>query len=134
MATVTHGIPKEGATCMSCWDDVDSTSYVEYKSSTEAEWLPSGFCVSCVEHLLNSQWEIYTTALAKTTCKAEQRRLLKAGPPINIKDATALACPDNGEVYSLWFMRDGEVHSAKLTGSLVGEVTSPLTRACFLHS
>lgn len=108
---------------MSCWDDIDASTYVEYKSSEESEWMPSGFCVNCVNHLLNTQWELYTTALAKTTCKAEQRRLLKAGPPINIKDATALACPDGAEAHSLWFMSDGEVHSAKLVGSLVGEVS-----------
>ena len=45
-----------------------------------------------------------------------------SGPPINLKDAKALECPDNGEVYKLWFITDGEEHSAKLDGSLEGEV------------
>lgn len=107
---------------MSCWDDVTPESYVEYKSSAESEWKPSGFCQTCINFLLNSQWDIYTSALAKSTCKAEQRRLLQHGPPINIKDAKALECPDGGEVFSLWFMSDGLEHSAKLKGSLVGEV------------
>ena len=117
-----HGVTKPGASCMSCWDDIDSSNYVEYKSSESSEWLPSGFCGSCVDHLLNSQWDIYTSALAKTTCKAEQRRLLKTGPPINIKDATALPCPDGGEVYLLWYMKDNLERSAKLKDSLEGEV------------
>ena len=117
-----HGNPVEGTSCMSCWDEVDAANYVEFKASADSLWKASGFCVVCIEHLLQSQWDIYTSALAKTTCKAEQRRLLKVGPPINIKDATALPCPDGGEVYSLWFKRDGEEHSAKLDGSLTGEV------------
>jgi len=107
---------------MSCWDDVDSSNYVEYKATETADWAPSGFCETCVAYLLKAQWEIYTSALAKTTCKAEQRRLLKAGPPVNLKDATAFPTPDNGEVYSLWYMSDGLEHSAKLEGSLIGEV------------
>jgi hypothetical protein len=120
--TDSHKIPTHGATCMSCWDDIDGSVYVEFQSSHDSEWFPSGFCENCVNHLLNNQWELYTSALAKTTCKAEQRRLLKMGPPINIKDATALPCPDGGEVFLLWFMSDGNEHSAKLTGSLIGEV------------
>ena len=71
-----HGSPVEGSTCMSCWDDIDKTNYVEYKPSVEASWKPSGFCQVCIEYLIKSQWELYTSALAKTTCKAEQRRLL----------------------------------------------------------
>eukprot|EP00598_Pedospumella_elongata_P000672 CAMPEP_0184966628 /NCGR_PEP_ID=MMETSP1098-20130426/247_1 /TAXON_ID=89044 /ORGANISM="Spumella elongata, Strain CCAP 955/1" /LENGTH=155 /DNA_ID=CAMNT_0027487937 /DNA_START=25 /DNA_END=492 /DNA_ORIENTATION=+ len=118
---MTHLTPLAGATCMSCWDDVDSSNYVEYKATETADWAPSGFCETCVAYLLKAQWEIYTSALAKTTCKAEQRRLLKAGPPVNLKDATAFPTPDNGEVYSLWYMSDGLEHSAKLEGSLIGE-------------
>ena len=106
---------------MSCWDDIDATSYVEYRASQEAEWKSSGFCQVCVSYLLTSQWELYTSALAKTTCKAEQRRLLAAGPPMNLKDAKALETPDGAEVHSLWFMSDGQEHSAKLDGSLLGD-------------
>lgn len=108
---------------MSCWDDVTSENYVEFKATEKAEWQPSGFCEVCIGYLLKSQWEIYTNALAKTTCKAEQRRLLKGGPPINLKDSKALPCPDDAEIHSLWYMSDGAEHSAKLEGSLVGEVS-----------
>ena len=125
MSSSAHKSPAEGATCMSCWDDIDASNYVEFKASESGEWVPSGFCEVCIAYLLKTQWETYTTALAKTTCKAEQRRLLKSGPPINIKDAKALPCPDEAETHSLWYMSDGQVHSAKLEGSLVGEVSLP---------
>lgn len=114
----------DGSTCMSCWDDIDSSNYVEFKSSATSEWIASGFCQVCVDYLIKTQWELYTGALAKTTCKAEQRRLLKAGPPINLKDAKALPCPDEGEVHSLWYASDSAEHSAKLAGSLEGEVAT----------
>jgi len=39
-----------------------------------------------------------------------------------LKDSKALPCPDDGEVFLLWFMIDGLERSAKLEGSLVGEV------------
>mmetsp|Transcript_13013 Transcript_13013/g.21659 ORF Transcript_13013/g.21659 Transcript_13013/m.21659 type:complete len:168 (+) Transcript_13013:66-569(+) len=119
--TAGHHSIVEGSTCMSCWDDIDTTNYVEFKSSAESPWIPSGFCEVCTSYLLKSQWDLYTSALAKTTCKAEQRRLLKAGPPINLKDVKALPCPDDGEVHLLWFMSDNQDHSAKLEGSLEGE-------------
>ena len=31
-----------------------------------------------------------------------------------------MPCPDDGEVHSFWYMNDGEIHSAKLHGSLEG--------------
>jgi hypothetical protein len=107
---------------MSCWDDIEGSNYVEFRATESGPWIPSGFCEVCVSYLLKTQWELYTSALAKTTCKAEQRRLLKTGPPINLKDEKALPCPDGAEIHSLWFMSDGAEHSAKLEGSLVGEV------------
>ena len=48
------------------------------------KWLPCHFCLTCTEYLLQTQWKKYTDGLAKATCKAEQRRLLDKGPPINI--------------------------------------------------
>lgn len=90
--------------------------------SIDSVWLPSQFCETCIVYLLKTQWELYTTALAKTTCKAEQRRLLTTGPPINLKDIKALPCPNDSEVYLLWYMSDNLTHSAKLEGSLIGEV------------
>jgi hypothetical protein len=85
-------------------------------------WLPSGFCIHCIKHLLSTQWDTYVNTLCKTTCKAEQRRMLTRGPPINLSDKTALPCPDDEEVYALWYMSSpDEEQSAKLTGSLVGK-------------
>jgi hypothetical protein len=46
--------------------------------------MPSLFCATCVDYLLTSQWQKYVDQLAKASCKAEQRRLLDKGPPINI--------------------------------------------------
>lgn len=150
-----HAEPASGSNCMCCWDDLEATTYVEYRCSASSDWLPSGYCTgkahsgnwladlsffcsptvltgeftnwvfllkACIDQLLLTQWSKYTTALEKTTCKAEQRRLLAKGPPINISDPKALPCPDGGEVHSLWYMVDLKEHSAKLEGSLAGKV------------
>jgi hypothetical protein len=75
----------------------------------------------CIGQLLSTQWNAYVSALAKTTCKAEQRRLLARGPPINLRDPKALPCAEEGEVQLLWYMAEGAEKSAKLEGSLEGE-------------
>ena len=116
-----HGEAESGSTCGCCWEDLSAANYVEYRASAESQWLPSKFCEDCVGILLASQFDQYRKSLSTTTCKAEQRRLLEAGPPINLKDKTALPTPDDGEVYSLWYASDGCEHSAKLEGSLEGE-------------
>ena len=120
---MSHQAPLEGSTCKSCWDDLSAETYVEYRAEEGGAWLASGYCQGCVLHLQATQWGTYTSALAKTTCKAEQNRLLARGPPINLRDSSdqAMPCPDSGEVISLWFMSDGQERSAKLVGSLVGE-------------
>ena len=118
---MSHKSPKEGATCLSCWEDLTPSTYVEFKSSVDSEWAESRYCEICITELLRSKWPMYVTSLKNVTCKAEQRRLLAKGPPINLADPE-LPCPDNGEVFLFWFMSDGQEHSAKLEGSLTGEV------------
>ena len=70
---------------------------------------------------MQTQWKTYVTGLEKSTCKAEVRRMLKNGPPINLRDIKALPCPDDGETQLLWYASDQQEHSAKLTDSLLGE-------------
>ena len=79
-------------------EDLSSDNYVEYRAKADGEWKPSGILRgTCVKMLLKSQWKTYTDGLAKSTCKAEQRRMLDKGPPINISDKSALPCPDGTE-------------------------------------
>ena len=55
------------------------------------EWKPATCCSTCVEYLLNTQWKLYVDLLEKTTCAAEQRRLLEKGPPLNVSVRPLLA-------------------------------------------
>jgi hypothetical protein len=100
--------------------------FVKVKSScTDSLLHPDGMNmrVGCIHIIISSQWAAYVNTLAKTTCKAEQRRMLTRGPPVNISDKTALPCPDDGEVYSLWYMDSPNIEqSAKLEGSLTDQV------------
>jgi len=120
-----HNSPPAGGECLCCFGDLDETCYVEYKASEMGAWLPSKFCEMCVQHLLSTLFKKYKDSLANSTCQAEMRRLVESGPPVNLKDTTALPCEEdsdnkNGEVHSLWYMSDGKVHSAQLEGALVG--------------
>lgn len=80
-----HSQPEEGATCACCWDNVTAENYVEYKASADDSWHPSGYCLDCINILLKSQWQQYNDQVKTVKCKAEQRRLLTRGPPINLR-------------------------------------------------
>ena len=123
-----HPVPHDKQ-CACCFEDLSNSNYAEYlpypheENNNHPLWTPSPYCADCIEHLLRTQWSIYTEALAKTTCKAEQRRLLTRGPPINLRDDRALPCPANGEVHKLWYHHGNTEKDAKLEYSLVGEVS-----------
>lgn len=127
MSEGSHGSPVEGSSCACCWDDITSENYVEYRSfdsssaHSSLQWLPSGYCQACVEQLIKTQWYTYVSSIEKSTCRAEMKRLLARGPPVNVRDPKAMPCPDEREVAELWYISDGAVHDAKLEGSLTGE-------------
>lgn len=87
-----HSQPEDGATCACCWDDVNAANYVEYKASADDSWHPSGYCLDCINILLKSQWQQYNDQVKTVKCKAEQRRLLTRGPPINLRVRCRLSC------------------------------------------
>jgi len=52
--------------------------------TTGGPWKPALICTDCIEQLIESQYHAYTHKLANPSCAAEQRRLLNAGPPVNV--------------------------------------------------
>lgn len=116
----SHQLPVEGGLCQCCYSDIDSSNYVEYRGEDE-KWYVSGYCQMCVEYLLSSQWSDYVTRLQKTTCKAEQRRMLARGPPEYLRDEKMFMEVPDSEVRWLWYMSDSSVKSARLEGALEGE-------------
>jgi hypothetical protein len=123
---MSHTDPPSGFECACCMEDISAANYVEYlpfPSEEEANptWLRSVFCQSCVEYLVQTQFQNFKDAWQKTTCKAEQRRLVIRGPPVNLRDDKALPCPGKVEINLLWFSSDGQERSAKLNDSYEGE-------------
>ena len=116
-----HAKPGNDLDCMVCWDTLNEETYIEYKISADSKWMPGMICETCVEHLRKTQYARYSELLQKSTCKAELRRLLTAGPPIRVREPQALPCPNDGEIHSLWFISDKKEHSALLEGALEGE-------------
>ncbi len=131
---------------MVCCEDLTINNYAEYlpyppedgmvseMEWEEAGWLPSPYFSNCIEtEFLPNQLDRWIDSLQKATCKAEQRRILTPGPPINSKDVKGMPCPNNGEVYKLWYSKDNVEKVAKLEGSLVGEVINIILQTihCF---
>ncbi|KYN96087.1 hypothetical protein PGSY75_1449800 [Plasmodium gaboni] len=107
--------------CLICYDDIDESNYIEYKTDEHSKWYPSKFCLNCTGILIDSQYEKYINSVQKSECLKEQTSLLKLGPPINVKDKNGYPESDDKEIYSLWYFCDKKIHSAKLKGSLMGE-------------
>lgn len=130
---MTHALScPAGKECLCCMEDLSSENFVEYlpfphEENPNPTWLPSQFCQTCIEYLIQTQFKNFQDAWQKTTCKAEQRRLVTKGPPVNLRDDKALPCPGNVEIARLWYMSDGQEKSAKLFNSLEGEV-----KICYL--
>jgi len=118
---VEHGKPPDQNECMVCFGDIDNENYVEYQTDDNSKWFAALSCQMCIEYLIETQFNRYSELVKTTTCKAELGRLLKSGPPINLREPTTLPCPDDKEVHKLWYMSDNKERSAKLVGSLEGE-------------
>ncbi|GAW82589.1 hypothetical protein, conserved [Plasmodium gonderi] len=107
--------------CLICYDDIDESNYIEYKTSHTSEWYPSMFCLNCTEILIQTQYHKYINNVQKSECLREQKNLLEMGPPINVKDKNGFPLSEGNEIHSLWYFCDKKIHTAKLDGSLVGE-------------
>eukprot|EP00349_Pseudokeronopsis_sp_Brazil_P008790 CAMPEP_0202972034 /NCGR_PEP_ID=MMETSP1396-20130829/32842_1 /ASSEMBLY_ACC=CAM_ASM_000872 /TAXON_ID= /ORGANISM="Pseudokeronopsis sp., Strain Brazil" /LENGTH=152 /DNA_ID=CAMNT_0049702029 /DNA_START=93 /DNA_END=551 /DNA_ORIENTATION=+ len=124
---MTHSTsPPVGKECLCCMEDISAENYAEYLPHAHEEnpnpsWIPAQYCQTCIEYLLQTQFQNFKDAWQKTTCKAEQRRLVTRGPPINLRDDKAMPCPGKVEINLLWYMSDGQEKSAKLLNSLEGE-------------
>merc|ERR1711991_182826 len=122
-AMAEHGTP--AGDCMICFEELDERNYVEYKCTEDGAWKAASLCEFCVEYLKGSQYKKYVDDLAKTTCAAEQRRLLADGPPVNIYEPHGMpcvcgTCEGRLEVAALWYASKGDV-SPQLEGALTGE-------------
>ncbi|EGD75536.1 hypothetical protein PTSG_06606 [Salpingoeca rosetta] len=102
----THQEPKEGAACMCCFDelrnkvgsegeDEEPINYVEYRTSPSSPWKPSGYCEDCLRHLMSIKFNKFLDDVKKADCGRSLRNLLLAGPPLYMKDATALPVDDD---------------------------------------
>lgn len=101
-----HNAPVDGAECASCMDDITEENYAEYQAQEGEEqgehggilhvpadhpcapggaWLPSMYCSGCLDIMLQRKWEDWKNLVINTKCEAEWRRLLKVGPPINLR-------------------------------------------------
>eukprot|EP00042_Codosiga_hollandica_P020969 m.70479 g.70479 ORF g.70479 m.70479 type:complete len:149 (-) comp50141_c0_seq1:124-570(-) len=124
MASSAHAEPS-GA-CMCCYDDLEAGNYVEYNTSDASPWLPSKYCSVCLQMLMDSKFESYVSAVAKSTCEAELRRLMLKGPPVWIDDPIGLPVGEGEHVHSLWFSEDNSIRSAKVKGALEGDARQKL--------
>jgi len=110
--------------CVYCCDEINPSTYVEYRAVSDGPWFPSVYCSGCLKaHFIESQWAKYLENVEKADCAAALRRLLSCPPPLNVKDA-GLPCKDNGhndEVQLFWYSSTKSEGSAKLKDSLEGE-------------
>ena len=118
--TFMRPVPPE-IPCLICFEDIDSSSFVEFQASDGDRWRGALFCWGCIQSLQRSQFSTYKTQLANSTCAKETKQLLARGPPINLRDAHGFPGTEGSEVHSLRLFSTGEVLPAKLVDSLEGD-------------
>lgn len=109
-------------TCAICFDDINENNYVLFTiSSTEnTNWQPCTTCSECVNILLESKWSNYMEAIEKADCYVGLKTLLQHGPPINLRCCELELDNKNKEIEYHEFYINGQIVSAKLKGSLIG--------------
>jgi hypothetical protein len=128
----THSEVPAEKECRCCYGPITSENYAEYlpfppqepangDEQDEWKWLPSVYCMDCLEYMIPQKWSLFMEKLATIKCATAQRRVIEEGPPINFHDHNALPCPNNGEIYMFWYCKDNVTKSAKLPDSLIGE-------------
>lgn len=104
----------------------DTFTEVKYKDAPNGQWMDSKYCSSCIQHLIDTQWETYTDNIKTEKCKVALKRLIDTGPPINLRDSLVFPCSnERNEVYE--FLINGEIFSAKVKCPLSDE---ELTEYC----
>ena len=111
--------PKQ-AECTACFGQIDSSNYVLYKDDIFKDWITCGYCLECVEYMLQHSWESFVDQVIKADCLAALTKLLARPPPTNFRDGVGVPCNnETGEVVKFYF--NGAEQSAKLEGALVGD-------------
>lgn len=119
-----HAAPVKGATCAALWDDIDESNYCEYQSSS-GKWYPCVYCEDVVRQMINTQFHMYKKQVEESTCKAQMRSLVAAGPPVWISDKV-MHVEDGEHITKLWFSSSKSTISAKLMGALEGDERNEL--------
>ena len=101
-----HGQPADSDVCQCCFDELrikvgeageedEPINYVEYRVSPQHPWQPSGYCEDCLRHLMSLKYKEYLEKVKAADCGRSLRNMLSQGPPLFIRDSTAL--PTNTE-------------------------------------
>lgn len=110
--------------CASCLGDLTNDVSVTYQDNENSEWKECVFCKTCIDYMLETKWSDFMASLKKINCKAEFKRIVMSGPPINLRDNSIQCSNESKEVYK--FKCDNEEFSAKLKDSFVGSVRDEL--------
>ncbi|KAJ1485013.1 hypothetical protein T484DRAFT_1795206 [Baffinella frigidus] len=127
--STTHGNPPEGLDCMCTFDEIDSTSYVEYQAQPSGLWYPAKYGAETIQEMLDTGYDKYMTDVEKASsdCAAAVRRLVVKGPPIYLSDVHALPIVEGQtHISTVWFCKDSREVSAKLKGALEGAAREEL--------
>jgi hypothetical protein len=112
--------------CVVCIEELTESTTVVYQDKKDSDWKKCVYCDACVKSMLDTKWEIFMQSLKKIDCEPAFKRIVASGPPINLRDS-ALPCDNDAkEVYM--FKCNGEVFSAKLKESYIGEKRDALCK------
>uniref|UniRef100_A0A7S1XY23 Uncharacterized protein n=1 Tax=Phaeomonas parva TaxID=124430 RepID=A0A7S1XY23_9STRA len=118
-----HGPPPAGLECLVTFEDItpEDRNFCEYCCAPSRTWKAAKMSCEVVEMMRMQQFGQYMDRIKKSTCAAEMRRLLEAGPPEYVSDKHGLPMPEGDtHIETLWYASDGEERSARLEGAPTG--------------
>jgi hypothetical protein len=78
-------------TCVSCYDDINETNFVLYKTdsgaSSSEDWQSCFYCSECIKYILDTKWTTFMKMLEELDCKATFKRILEEGVPYMFRDS-----------------------------------------------
>jgi hypothetical protein len=107
--------------CNICYDDFTLESRCMYKTRLNTEWVPFNWCIDCVRHMINTQYQAWIESVKNATCPKALQRLIDQGPPIWLYDATTFPVQPDDYVIEIGYNNPVVSISAKLTGAVEGD-------------
>jgi len=107
--------------CKICYDSFTPALQCMYKTRLNNKWEPFNWCIECVRHMINTQYQAWIESVKNETCPGALQRLIDQGPPVWLYNATTFPVQLDDHVIEIGYDNPMISISAKLVGAVEGD-------------